>query len=98
MEWQMFLTKRVGGELHRHLLMSKTMAKIGRNEPCPCDSGKKFKKCHGLLPAGNLNFEHLGTVSTKAKAAEFKLPGLPGMNLDIVLHAGYSDRESLRNV
>lgn len=19
--------------------------KIGRNEPCPCDSGKKFKKC-----------------------------------------------------
>ena len=21
--------------------------KIGRNEPCPCDSGKKFKKCHG---------------------------------------------------
>jgi len=22
--------------------------KIGRNEPCPCGSGKKFKKCHGL--------------------------------------------------
>lgn len=21
--------------------------KIGRNEPCPCGSGKKFKKCHG---------------------------------------------------
>jgi tetratricopeptide (TPR) repeat protein len=21
--------------------------KIGRNEPCPCNSGKKFKKCHG---------------------------------------------------
>ncbi len=21
--------------------------KIGRNEPCPCDSGKKFKKCCG---------------------------------------------------
>jgi len=20
--------------------------KIGRNEPCPCGSGKKFKKCH----------------------------------------------------
>jgi uncharacterized protein YecA (UPF0149 family) len=19
----------------------------GRNEPCPCGSGKKFKKCHG---------------------------------------------------
>lgn len=23
--------------------------KIGRNEPCPCGSGKKFKHCHGKL-------------------------------------------------
>jgi len=22
--------------------------KIGRNDPCPCGSGKKFKQCHGL--------------------------------------------------
>ena len=22
--------------------------KVGRNEPCPCGSGKKFKKCHGV--------------------------------------------------
>lgn len=22
-------------------------ARVGRNEPCPCGSGKKFKKCHG---------------------------------------------------
>jgi uncharacterized protein YecA (UPF0149 family) len=21
--------------------------KVGRNEPCPCGSGKKFKRCHG---------------------------------------------------
>jgi preprotein translocase subunit SecA len=21
--------------------------KIGRNEPCPCGSGKKYKRCHG---------------------------------------------------
>ncbi len=25
----------------------KDGAKIGRNDPCPCGSGKKFKKCHG---------------------------------------------------
>ena len=24
-----------------------TLKKVGRNEPCPCGSGKKFKKCHG---------------------------------------------------
>jgi uncharacterized protein YecA (UPF0149 family) len=21
--------------------------KVGRNKPCPCGSGKKFKRCHG---------------------------------------------------
>jgi preprotein translocase subunit SecA len=24
-----------------------TGAKTGRNDPCPCGSGKKYKKCHG---------------------------------------------------
>ncbi|MBI4338988.1 MAG: SEC-C domain-containing protein [Chloroflexi bacterium] len=24
-----------------------SLGKIGRNDPCPCGSGKKFKKCHG---------------------------------------------------
>jgi preprotein translocase subunit SecA len=23
--------------------------KVGRNDPCPCGSGKKFKQCHGKL-------------------------------------------------
>jgi preprotein translocase subunit SecA len=23
--------------------------KVGRNDPCPCGSGKKFKACHGKL-------------------------------------------------
>ena len=27
----------------------KNKLKIGRNEMCPCDSGKKYKKCHGFL-------------------------------------------------
>ena len=25
--------------------------KVGRNEPCPCGSGKKYKQCHGRLNA-----------------------------------------------
>jgi preprotein translocase subunit SecA len=24
-------------------------AKVGRNDPCPCGSGKKFKQCHGKI-------------------------------------------------
>jgi preprotein translocase subunit SecA len=25
------------------------MARVGRNDPCPCGSGKKYKNCHGQL-------------------------------------------------
>ena len=25
------------------------MQKVGRNDPCPCGSGKKYKHCHGKL-------------------------------------------------
>ena len=28
---------------------SAAMPRVGRNEPCPCGSGKKFKHCHGKL-------------------------------------------------
>ncbi len=24
-----------------------TVEKVGRNDPCPCGSGKKYKRCHG---------------------------------------------------
>jgi len=27
----------------------ETWSQIGRNEPCPCKSGKKYKRCHGRL-------------------------------------------------
>ena len=27
--------------------IKRTEAKVGRNSPCPCGSGKKYKKCHG---------------------------------------------------
>jgi len=28
-------------------ISASDLAKVGRNDPCPCGSGKKFKKCHG---------------------------------------------------
>jgi preprotein translocase subunit SecA len=33
--------------------------KIGRNDPCPCGSGKKYKNCHGRPGAEPLDLEHL---------------------------------------
>jgi len=32
---------------HQENNNSETNRKIGRNEPCPCGSGKKYKQCHG---------------------------------------------------
>ncbi|MCJ7751331.1 MAG: SPASM domain-containing protein, partial [Armatimonadetes bacterium] len=31
--------------------MDSRFAKVGRNDTCPCGSGKKFKRCHGM-PSG----------------------------------------------
>ncbi len=33
----------------RPLAAGGEFAKVGRNDPCPCGSGKKFKQCHGAL-------------------------------------------------
>ena len=35
------------GEPHQPYVRGER--KIGRNEPCPCGSGKKYKQCHGKL-------------------------------------------------
>ena len=34
---------------HEHQPFVREGRKIGRNEPCPCGSGKKYKHCHGRL-------------------------------------------------
>lgn len=40
-------TKRPTSASKQHYLEPKKKRKIGRNEPCPCGSGEKYKKCHG---------------------------------------------------
>ena len=35
------------GEESKPVTVKRTEKKTGRNEPCPCGSGKKYKKCHG---------------------------------------------------
>jgi len=30
-------------------MLAAQVPKVGRNEPCPCGSGKKYKQCHGRL-------------------------------------------------
>lgn len=30
-----------------NMISGDSLTKVGRNDPCPCGSGKKYKKCHG---------------------------------------------------
>jgi len=36
-----------GGEAQPVQQVVRGQEKVGRNDPCPCGSGKKYKKCHG---------------------------------------------------
>jgi len=38
---------RVGGDDAPVKQIRRDEPKVGRNDPCPCGSGKKYKKCHG---------------------------------------------------
>ncbi|RDK09118.1 preprotein translocase subunit SecA [Cupriavidus lacunae] len=40
---------RTGAAMAAAELALAEMPKVGRNDPCPCGSGKKFKQCHGKL-------------------------------------------------
>jgi len=39
---------RVGGDDAAVKTVRRDEPKVGRNDPCPCGSGKKYKKCHGI--------------------------------------------------
>ena len=30
-------------------VLANQVPRVGRNDPCPCGSGKKYKQCHGQL-------------------------------------------------
>ncbi|MEX0880536.1 MAG: preprotein translocase subunit SecA [Thermoanaerobaculia bacterium] len=36
-----------GGQYAKVETVQRNQPKVGRNDPCPCGSGKKYKKCHG---------------------------------------------------
>lgn len=49
-EWEPVLTQEKRKEITREFRASKMFVSaetVGRNDPCPCGSGKKYKKCCG---------------------------------------------------
>ena len=43
---------RVGGDDAELKTVRRDEPKVGRNDPCPCGSGKKYKKCHMPIDEG----------------------------------------------
>ena len=49
-EWDNLLSEEKRAEITKEQKKSKTIVKpkkIGRNDPCPCGSGRKYKQCCG---------------------------------------------------
>ena len=48
-EWNSHLTNDQKAEIKKHFHEDNraVSSKVGRNDPCPCGSGKKYKKCCG---------------------------------------------------
>ncbi len=44
---ELAVASRQGGGEPAQTAQRRTGEKVGRNDPCPCGSGKKYKKCHG---------------------------------------------------
>jgi preprotein translocase subunit SecA len=44
---QLSAPPKVEGQRGQQPTTARPESKIGRNDPCPCGSGKKYKKCHG---------------------------------------------------
>ena len=57
---QIFLNRNANGEDQapdeaQPETFQRELPKVGRNDPCPCGSGKKYKHCHGRKGAPELN-------------------------------------------
>ena len=48
-EPQMMPQETSAPPLSQHVPFTRSSPKVGRNDPCPCGSGKKYKQCHGRL-------------------------------------------------
>ena len=48
-EQDLILTGAEDGSATAPKTVVRSGEKVGRNEPCPCGSGKKYKKCHGAV-------------------------------------------------
>lgn len=71
------------------------MRKVGRNDPCPCGSGTKYKKCHGKDPDN----APLPKAATNTAPLQCAIPnnGLPGLLEHVAIVPCFNDDGDPRN-
>ena len=50
--------------------LPRHISKVGRNDPCPCGSGKKYKDCHAA--EGSVYLEKLAREQERQKLREMR--------------------------
>ena len=60
------------------------MAKIGRNQPCPCGSGEKFKRCHGHPDPVAIDIPGLELEFQRAQARRYQREKQQGLGKPII--------------
>jgi hypothetical protein len=88
------------------------MSKINRNDPCPCGSGKKYKKCCGAeksspsreftpdIPMSKEVNPRLGKAILQAVSNQLRINKPPETKetLDWLMEEGYSREESMKMI
>jgi Methylamine utilization protein MauJ/SEC-C motif len=76
------------------------MSKMGRNDPCFCGSGKKYKKCHALVPISETDKSPATLVARLPKDAsslEMPLLGIPGVFYYVTMRPRFTGQNDPRN-
>lgn len=60
------------------------MPKIGRNEPCPCGSGKKHKRCHGSIDHTDHVMAEVTKMRQRTEAAQVQRERQQGLGKPII--------------
>lgn len=68
------------------------MSKIGRNEPCSCGSGKKYKRCHGLPEPDKYVARQIQGAMAHAEAMQVQRERQQGLGKPIVATEAFGRR------
>jgi hypothetical protein len=74
---------------HVFLMNTEQFKNVGRNDPCPCGSGKKYKRCHGEDAPWQGNSKTVAP-QTEGEAAEEAMPQFDPSKMDLNWLAEFS--------